>query len=158
MLKDEEWKGMQWENVKYYVTDYGRIRRGMGVVPSGNKIYLFGGFDMGGEYDEVFMVSMKDVGFVKEIGKSVVGKVKEKLFGKSKDDDNGDGGSNSNSNESGGDEDMMTVVKLRKVMPCKGSFSGNNVVNVDNNVIVLVDGMNCVYEFNLDTKDFVYVA
>ena len=155
MLSEEEWKGLEWENVKYCVTDYGRIRRGMGVVPSGNKIYLFGGFDMGGEYDEVFMVSMKDVGFVKEIGKGVVGKVKEKLFGKSKEDNNNNNNNSNSSNDT--DDEMMTLVKLRKYMPNKGSFS-SNVVNVDNNVIVLVDGMNCVYEFNLDTKDFVYVS
>lgn len=155
MLSEDEWKGFEWENIKYYVTDYGRIRRGMGVVPSGNKIYLFGGFDMGGEYDEVYMVSMKDVGFVKEIGKGVVGKVKEKLFGKSKEEDKCN--SNSNNNGDNVEEEMITLVKLRKFMPHKASFS-SNIVNVDNNVIVLVDGMNCVYEFNLDTKDFVYVS
>jgi hypothetical protein len=55
------------------------------------------------------------------------------------------------------EEEMITLVKLRKFMPHKASFN-SNIVNVDNNVIVLVDGMNCVYEFNLDTKDFVYVS
>ena len=144
MLREEEWKGEQWQNVKYCVTDYGRIRRGMGIAPSGNKMYLFGGFDMGGEYNEVFVVTMKDTGFVKEIGKGVVGKVREKLFGKSKEDNN----NNTNTSNEGSDgDDMMTLVKLRKYMPNKASFS-SNVVNVDNNIIVLVDGMNCVYELS----------
>ena len=142
---------MTWENINYYITE-GKLQKGMGICPVSNKIYVFGGFDASYMFDDIYTITFKDLGFFKDIGQrvkeqgsSLKDKIKDKLLGKKKEEDN-----TVNNNE----EEIITLVKSRELLPNKTYFS-SNIVAIENTLIML-DGMNNAYEYNIGTKEFFY--
>lgn len=128
---------LTWENIDYGITD-GKLQRGMGICPSGSKIYIFGGFDNDNMYDDIYTISFKDMGFFKGIGQKIIDK-KDELLNKNKDKEQ---------------DEKITLVKSRETLPNKTYFS-SNILLIDNTMIML-DGMNNAYEYNVGTKEFLY--
>ena len=103
-------------------------------------------------FDDIYTITFKDLGFFKDIGQrvkeqgsSLKDKIKDKLLGKKKEEDN-----TVNNNE----EEIITLVKSRELLPNKTYFS-SNIVAIENTLIML-DGMNNAYEYNIGTKEFFY--
>ena len=131
---------LSWENIDYGITG-GKLQRGMGICPSGNKIYIFGGFDNDNMYDDIYIISFKDLGFFKGIGQKIIDK-KDELLNKNKENENKE------------QDEKITLVKSRETLPNKTYFS-SNILLIDNTMVML-DGMNNAYEYNVGTKEFFY--
>ena len=140
--KEEEIKNslLSWENIDYGITG-GKLQRGMGICPSGNKIYIFGGFDNDNMYDDIYIISFRDLGFFKGIGQKIIDK-KDELLNKNKENENKE------------QDEKITLVKSRETLPNKTYFS-SNILLIDNTMVML-DGMNNAYEYNVGTKEFFY--
>ena len=131
---------LSWENIDYGITG-GKLQRGMGICPSGNKIYIFGGFDNDNMYDDIYIISFRDLGFFKGIGQKIIDK-KDELLNKNKENENKE------------QDEKITLVKSRETLPNKTYFS-SNILLIDNTMVML-DGMNNAYEYNVGTKEFFY--